>query len=418
MTRRVPYGAAGAALAALLLMLLAGCGGGGGDSAGTAAPAAAGSSQPPAASNATAQAPVANVIPVVVDPGPSNDVNVPFVTVTLCAPGSERCQTIDHVLVDTGSVGLRLFAAALDSGLALPQQFDAGGKPLAECMQFADGYTWGPVKAADVRLAGERAAAVPVHIMGDPGFASAPDACSGTGADINSVRGFGANGVLGVGLFVEDCGPACAASGNPGLYYACDAGCTPVAMPLVRQVQNPVARFAADNNGVILALPPVPLTGAASASGTLTFGIGTQPNNGLGAATVLAADPATGNISTVYNGRTLARSFIDSGSNGIFFRDTAIPRCAASFYCPPAMLTLSATNLGRNGTQSTVTFNVVNADEVFTARPDAAAVAGLASANPDSNSFDWGLPFFFGRSIYTALEGRTTPGGPGPYFAY
>ncbi|MBS1228286.1 MAG: hypothetical protein H6R17_1563 [Proteobacteria bacterium] len=32
--------------------------------------------------------------------------------------------------------------------------------------------------------------------------------------------------------------------------------------------------------------------------------------------------------------------------------------------------------------------------------------------------FDWGLPFFFGRRVFTAIEGRSTPGGNGPYVAY
>jgi hypothetical protein len=32
--------------------------------------------------------------------------------------------------------------------------------------------------------------------------------------------------------------------------------------------------------------------------------------------------------------------------------------------------------------------------------------------------FDWGLPFFFGRTIYTAIENQSTPAGAGPYVAF
>jgi hypothetical protein len=30
----------------------------------------------------------------------------------------------------------------------------------------------------------------------------------------------------------------------------------------------------------------------------------------------------------------------------------------------------------------------------------------------------WGLPFFYGRAVYTAIDGRSTPGGNGPYYAF
>src|SRR5664279_4686320 len=56
---------------------------------------------------------VSNSLPIAVDGGPipgSIYVNGAFVTLSVCAPGTSTCQTIDHVLVDTGSVGLRLLA--------------------------------------------------------------------------------------------------------------------------------------------------------------------------------------------------------------------------------------------------------------------------------------------------------------------
>ena len=68
----------------------------------------------------------------------------------------------------------------------------------------------------------------------------------------------GANAILGIGLFRQDCGPACAFVGSsyPGLYYACPAtGCQPAAVSLANQLQNPVALFSRDNNGVVIQLP-------------------------------------------------------------------------------------------------------------------------------------------------------------------
>ena len=35
-----------------------------------------------------------------------------------------------------------------------------------------------------------------------------------------------------------------------------------------------------------------------------------------------------------------------------------------------------------------------------------------------STSFDWGLPFFFGRSVYTVIEGHSVGTTPGPFYAF
>jgi hypothetical protein len=37
---------------------------------------------------------------------------------------------------------------------------------------------------------------------------------------------------------------------------------------------------------------------------------------------------------------------------------------------------------------------------------------------PFANSFDFGVPFFFGRTVYTAIEGRPAGGVGGPYVAF
>jgi hypothetical protein len=37
---------------------------------------------------------------------------------------------------------------------------------------------------------------------------------------------------------------------------------------------------------------------------------------------------------------------------------------------------------------------------------------------PFANSFDFGVPFFFGRTVYTAIEGRPAGNVNGPYVAF
>jgi hypothetical protein len=223
------------------------------------------------------------------------------------------------------------------------------------------------------------------------------------------------------------------------------------------QVRNPVSLFA-DNNGVILQLQSVSTgVGALTATGSLVFGIGTQSNNGLGSATVLPLDTyypdnAWLGITTVFNGVSYPNpswttytgygSFFDSGSNGIFFLDQAtlktsypaIVDCATSglsdWYCPGSTQSLTAVNKASNGTQTpSFPFSVTSANTLFTANPTYTAFSDLAGPNTPGTSssneipdgyFDWGLPFFYGKSVYTAIWGVTPPSGvpAGPFWAY
>ena len=106
-------------------------------------------------------------------------------------------------------------------------------------------------------------------------------------------------------------------------YYACAtaANCVETVVPTAMQVPNPVTHFAADNNGIIIDLPTVAPTGAVTLSGQLIFGIDTQSDNQSGTQTVLALD-GNAELLMTFNGQTLANSFIDSGSNGIYFADS------------------------------------------------------------------------------------------------
>lgn len=365
-----------------------------------------------------------NTVPVIVDSGPAGApgaFNVPFVSVTVCVPGTTTCQTIDYVLVDTGSYGVRILASALGT-LALPSVTGAGGAPMGECGQFASGFTWGSLRTADVKLAGEIASSIPVQVIGDTGsaYANVPSDCSSAGANLSNLASLGSNGILGVGLAAQDCGAICATQIVPGTYYVCSAGsCTGSTATLAQQVSNPVSSFTADNNGVVLQMPAVGQNGGANVAGTLTFGIGTQSNNALGSAQVFTSD-ASFNFTTTFGGTSDTASFIDSGSNGLFFADS-LPSCtyAIGFYCPAAPVTLSATNTGLNGATATITFTIVSTDGLLAAGATAGPVGGTAvSLGPGLSSFDWGLPFFFGRTVFTAIEGKSTPGGTGPYWAY
>ncbi|HYL91494.1 MAG TPA: DUF3443 domain-containing protein [Burkholderiales bacterium] len=400
---------------AALVALIGGCGGGGGGGGSSST----GTTPPP---------PVPNAVAIVVDGGPPGlpflNPDVAFASVTVCAPGTNNCQTIDHIAVDTGSSGLRLAQGVLNASVAnaLTPQSDASGNPLAECTHFADGTLfWGWVRIADVNMAGEQALSTPIHVLGDPSLPVLPSGCAGKLT--SAVADLGANGILGVGNFIQDCGDFCSSVPSNGLYYTCPAsGCVRTAVPLTQQVLHPVARFARDNNGVLIQLPAVSATGAASPTGLLIFGIGTQANNALGTARAFTLD-SLGNFSILNGSTTYIDSFVDSGSNVDWIPSSINNQLcpstsnAAGFLCPSPPLNLSLTVIGQNGNSAAVPVNVANAAALFTTG-GLTAFNNIGGPNSDPSGVALGLPFFFGRNVFTAIEGATTPAGTGPYVAF
>jgi hypothetical protein len=368
-----------------------------------------------------------NVAPLTIDSGPDNIgyFNGGFVSVTLCEPGTNNCQTIDHILVDTGSIGLRV----LESEVTLKLAATAGsaGKSLAECSPFVSGTSWGPVRIADMKLGGETAKNLHIQLVGEATY-TLPSNCSGT--PINDLQTLGSKGIIGVGLYVEDCGTACTKqTTNPGVYYECTSartgGCSSAVVPLANQITNPIAGFPTDNNGSFIQLPTIPAGGAPSVSGFLVFGIGTRSNNGLGSAKVITVDAAGMATTTFPTGGTKYKSVIDSGSNGFYFLSssvTKLPLCSGSeFYCPKTTTDFNASILSKDGSAVSVTFSVADASQFSANNSAFSNIGGQMSGyqtDPSIPPFDWGLPFYYGRTVFTALEAHDTPGGSGPYLAF
>lgn len=346
-------------------------------------------------------------------------VNKPCVSVTICEPGTARCQTVDDVLLDTGSFGLRVFRQALT--ISLPPASASDGGSLAECLHFADGISdWGPLELADVVLANEPAVRVPIQVI-DATFGTVPSSCTSP-----ETRPAVANGYLGIGVFAEDCGAACAADAANGMYYSWNGSTTTgVTVSTSSQVQNPVALLPVDNNGVIVALPGVPSAGATAVEGALVLGIGTRANNVPATATALALNGAGDFTTTIAGGTSIPGSFVDTGSNGLFFAPPApIPSCtdATSWFCPPVMLSFSATNTpspGIPGSATPAAFQIANFDALVIQPKNGNRVFTQIGGSAVSKAgFDWGLPFFLGRTVYLGIAGQSSSLGRGPLLAY
>src|SRR3569623_801595 len=123
-----PLALSRAAALAPLAIVIGGCGGGGDSPGSDGAPAR----EDAGSDIVTTQAEHTVAVTVELGPPGAENVNGLFTTVTLCVPGTAQCQSIDHVLVDTGSIGLRVLAAELT--LSLPAVKTGSGQQLLVCL--------------------------------------------------------------------------------------------------------------------------------------------------------------------------------------------------------------------------------------------------------------------------------------------
>lgn len=349
--------------------------------------------------------------------------------VTLCEPGTSTCQTIDGILVDTGSYGLRVFKSLIT--ISLINETSAGAT-IADCVRYGDGSSqWGPVAVADVKLGGLVASSVPIHLV-ESTFATAPSACTSSQSfPDTSPSQAGFNGILGLGLFQHDCGTPCTTITANGQYYKCTgSSCSASKVALSLQVQNPAPLFSTDNNGLLVKLPSVTADcGIASASGAVVFGIGTQSNNSGSGLTALVTDSG-GDFDTTFGSfsSTAIPGFIDSGSSNLFIPPpSGMEDCGAygssweGVFCPSSTQTLTAVNAGISGSPTnTVSFSVGNGYFLNTSGNYVFFNAGaLSGDNVSSSAFmDYGLPYFLGKTVAVGFDSQTSSLGTGPYFAY
>jgi len=437
--------------ACLLVLLIAACGGGGGGSS---------SSTPPANGGGTTAPPVGivspmgcgtvtatgsgNATPIVVDGFPcaaagaagiANSPQVPYVSVKICAPGTSTCQTIDHVILDSGSSGLRIAASALATGLrpgaGLPYYTGASatGSNLTECELYVASFVYGPIVNVDVYIAGESVKNTQIQVFGDTNYPANADCKSqaGTGTETDTVALFGGNGLLGVNFAPFD-------GGAP--YYDCNGTppvCTLNTNFTFQGIPNIVTQFATDNNGVAISLPAISATGTNTpVSGTLYFGIGTQTNNQPLANTM--AIQSDGNLSSAtfgtfevqVDGGSWTSAYIDSGTGNAYFSDSANAKliaCTASnfsgWYCPVSTQSVAlnyanfnpAATYNTASTLGTINLSVANPNYLTNNTIAFDNIAGTSGKTATiSSEVALGLTTFFGHTNYVLFANMTAPG--------
>ena len=382
---------------------------------------------------------VNNTAPLVANFGPNGStngiVNGIFINITVCQHGTTNCVPINNVLVDTGSIGLRIVSSALAS--VKLSQILQNNSALLECIQYGDtSYSWGPMQLGDipVQVLGATTLAVPANCLTNPVNPSLPGNPPG---NEDTLQSLGANGILGIGDGIFDCGSFCTTNAIGSGYYTCPNGsCAEVAVTTGFQAANPVAAFGSvDKNGFVITFPSVPATGASTLSGTMNFGIGTQSDNALGNVTLYAMDACGDFSSATFNGVSYPDSscntgsgtsfgaFLDTGSNALYVLDAStlssfgISDCPSSsnlsrFYCVTGggVAILSGISLMGNANVGVGTISLSIADTITLAKTNNAVYndfGGHSGSSPSTDFFDLGAPFFFGRTVFIGIAGES-----------
>jgi hypothetical protein len=366
-----------------------------------------------------------NMAPLYVDGNPCNSSfvvsNLAYTNIKICPPGSQtNCQVIDHVIVDTGSVGLRIGSSVINSKLLAAMPYvqtnpppPAGPQILTNCVGFADGSTlYGPVQTADVYIADRLATNFPLQIFGKN--LTPPNGCGSA----EGIKELGANGLVGVRITLE----------TEGGFYSCNtdgSSCTSE-NTTSNPTPNLISKLQNDNNGITIDLHNIKDSGATvPVLGLLILGVGTQADNTPPEGIIPLQANSSGSINLTIGNNT-TQALIDSGTDVLFINDPNLPLCSDGFfYCP---ITTVSLNRSSNPTPTTpislglysynantpafdVTYKVANADTLF-ANGIAVAYNDLAIQNPGFSIL--GLSMFFGRTMYFVFAGQPSPLGTGP----
>lgn len=330
--------------------------------------------------------------------------NAACVTVLICqADNPDNCDSVDDILLDTGSSGLRVFGSLLTKTLA---SMEINGSAVAECVGFADGTgSWGPVKYANVKLGSAATTeAIPIQVI-DVNFPTTGAGKANCIGASTSPSDFSLNGIIGVGPLKTDAATV--------TYFTCSGTiCHAVVPPAY--VTNPISKFAPGlNNGLTLTFAALPDEGATGADGYGIFGVATSaantPKSTVSTFEIKASSPIPINVFSTFHETTLP-SFLDTGSQFFYFEDYFLPKCpGTNAFCPDNITAELAQMNGNDGndivSSAYINFNIGNAMQLIDSGNT--AFSNIGYVFPGFNNIDWGMPFYFGRTVYTVFAGES-----------
>lgn len=335
--------------------------------------------------------------------------NTPYITVTVCVPNTTTCQTLDSILLDTGSVGLKIDQSQMT--VSLPAILQTGTNlPFSVCNLYGSGYAFATANYADVYIAGEKASNIPVQVIDDSSSQSGvPTSCSNQGQPID-FSSSGARGIIGVNPIIN-------VANSTNIDYVYNNGSyeeTTSGIPVQYFNVNPVGYFVSDNNGEIISLPAATANTNTNLVGTITFGLNTESNNSVpnGVSSVLG-DPNNfiGEFKATTQGVTYDSMF-DSGTNTWLFYDASIAVCPTGDYCPSSAVTWQSTINSYNNTSNPISINAT------IEAPGNNAIMPFWGYQSSSGSGLYGLPFYYGKTVYLGFVGYQTSMGAGPTWGF
>ncbi len=347
-----------------------------------------------------------NQIPVYMDKVKTNS---PMVSITICEPGTNHCQTINRISLDTGSIGLRLNASVLK--LKLPYVTNQQGGHVDECVDFGGGSTYaGPIQYADVRVGGLVAKKLRIQFYNDK-------------VDLGGQGGYGgcestatSNGILGIGpLDKYECPSSV---GSCPTYFLCKEGsleCSPLSqLPPHVALDNPIYNLESNNNGFMLSFPKLnqPINGPIT--GKLTFGVGFQQDNSIPKKDQIFGLNKGGFLPVVFPNQLHSTLLFDTGVMDYFFpanpgNVTPCDNNSPLLYllCPTKPVNVSL-QIGATSPYRSISMVLGNPHPRLTLNPYLAVVVRRYNATL------LGMPYFYGHQIYFGLpdvSGKKYPNG-------
>lgn len=352
-------------------------------------------------------------IPISIGSGLNGDgINTMYVSIILCTNNAgTNCQTIDNIILDTGSFGLKINKSALAESfvLQMPRVITSDDKMVYACNTFGSGYVFAEEHYGVLKLDNTMTDDVIVQVIENSPTAEIPDSCIAKGP-FDNFESFGANGILGVN-------PAISLNNSSILLYKKNVNGIYEALSLDDESRvpilnnNPLPNLSNNNNGFVISIPPVTQNTNTNVSGTMILGVNTSSMNQVTDKTnlVVASEADLSSVcnsacfySQITNPESTIPAVFDSGTNGWVFMNDDLRQCSYGF-CPDTPFTWVSTVYSYDfaANESYQVTGVITKDEN---NPSGETVSfsvmpGWGYYNR-SNETLYGSPFFFGKNVY------------------